>query len=144
MPGQHLRFKTIRQDEFFIMKFNQEEKFLWNTWKGKMPSAQLREAMLFASNFILAYNVTCILADYRLMHAPTLSDQAWIAKHTGKLLQHSKLERVANLLAPDVFQQKAIETIYEKASEMPQPCETRDFIEEQDAIKWLMDGDHTL
>ncbi|CAM3734327.1 hypothetical protein POKO110462_17730 [Pontibacter korlensis] len=120
------------------MSFAKQQKLLWNEWRGSILSEQLRENIFFACEFILANDVECMLADYVKMHAPSLSDQVWIATHSAELLQHRKLVRVANLLAQDVFQQKAIETIHEKASTVPLPCETREFLSMQEAMEWLL------
>ncbi|WP_460921232.1 hypothetical protein [Pontibacter brevis] len=66
-----------------------------------------------------------------------MEDQVWIAVYSAELLQHSKLRKVANLMAQDIFQQLAIERIYEKASELPMPCETREFVSREEALEWL-------
>jgi hypothetical protein len=72
------------------------------------------------------------------MAAPTMEDQVWVANHSADLLQYSKLRRVANLMAQDLFQQIAIETIYDIASEAPLPCTSRDFVVKEDALEWLL------
>ncbi|PRY09990.1 hypothetical protein CLV24_11658 [Pontibacter ummariensis] len=133
-----LEFIKVFETDYLTLRYSAKEKLIWNEWRGDIPSPQLREAMLYASNFILEQNIELILADFTCMCAPTMQDQVWIAKHTAELLQHSRLRRVANLLAQDIFRQRAIENIYEKASQTPMPCETRDFVSEEDALIWLL------
>lgn len=135
-------WNTVMEREFLTMKFCPKQQLLWNEWRGSTPSLQLREAMIYACNFILENGVELILADYTKMCAPNLEDQVWIANHTARLLQHSKLKRVANILAKDLFQQLAIESIYEKASAVDLPCESRDFIAKEDAMEWLYEEKH--
>lgn len=129
---------TIAIDKAYLtVHYNPEEKLIWNQWRGAIPSPQLREAMTSASRFILTNDVELVLADFTRMSAPTVEDQRWIASQTAQLLQHSKLRKVANLMAQDIFQQMAIEKICEKASELPVPYEIRPFVLEVDAIEWL-------
>lgn len=135
-----LELDLLINQEYLTVRVCEEEKFQWNTWKGSLPSQQLRSAMLQACHIILEYNIEYILADFTRMAAPTLEDQLWIANHTGAILSNSKLKRVANLMAQDIFQQVAIETIYDKASLIPQPCESQDFISMEDALNWLFEG----
>lgn len=132
-----LELEIALNKEYLTVHYNAEENFIWNEWRDTIPSPQLREAMISACQFILANDVELILADFTHMCAPTVEDQAWIASHTAELLQHSKLRKVANLMAQDIFQQMAIEKIYEKASERPLPCESKAFVSQEDAIEWL-------
>lgn len=125
------------EKEYVTTRYCSGEHFIWNEWRGAISSANLREAMIFSCEFILKNNVELILADYTLMIAPSLDDQVWIANHTADLLQHSKLRKVANIMAQDMFQQLAIQTIYGIASEVPLPCESRDFVMKREALKWL-------
>ncbi len=125
------------ENDYVTIRHSPEEKLICNEWKGVIPSPELRKAMMFACEFILDNDVELILADYTAMCAPTFDDQVWIANHSAELLQHSKLRRVANLMAQDIFQQLAIESIYEIASETPMPCETRDFVSKDEALEWL-------
>ncbi|MFD2512352.1 hypothetical protein ACFSRY_00620 [Pontibacter locisalis] len=129
--------KKVLDKDYFTMRFSVGENFIWNEWKGAIPSKQLREAIIFSCEFILANNVELILADYTKMCSPTVEDQVWIANHSADLLQHSRLRKVANLMAQDLFQQLAIQNIYDKASEVPLPCESRDFVSKDAALEWL-------
>lgn len=43
-------------------------------------------------------------------------------------------------MAQDIFQQMAIEKIYQKAYEQSFPGESRSFVSEDDAIEWLFEG----
>ncbi len=133
-----LNLEVVRNKEFVTMKYSASDKFLWNEWRGNPSSTDLREAIIFSCEFILENEVELILADFIKFCPPTLEDQVWIATHSAKLLQHSKLKRVANLLSQDVFQQIAIETIYDKAAEIPQPCECKNFMFTADAMEWLL------
>ncbi|GAA4441560.1 hypothetical protein GCM10023188_40220 [Pontibacter saemangeumensis] len=132
-----LEFTVALQKEYVTIRHNPPEKFIWNEWRHTIPSPQLREAMLFACEYILAHDVELILADFSKMHAPSLEDQVWIANRSAQLLQHSKLRRVANILSLDVFEQIAIENIYALASNLPMPCETREFVSKEEAMEWL-------
>ena len=125
------------QREYVTIRHNEPEKFIWNEWRNTIPSPQLRESILFSCEYILAHDVELILADFSQMHAPSLQDQVWIANRSAQLLQYSKLRRVANILSRDVFQQIAIEHIYALASNVPMPCETRDFVSKEEAMEWL-------
>ncbi|WP_281163486.1 hypothetical protein [Pontibacter roseus] len=40
-------------------------------------------------------------------------------------------------MAQDLFQQIAIQTIYEIASKLSMPCESRDFVSREEALEWL-------
>ncbi|MFD3003301.1 hypothetical protein ACFS7Z_23265 [Pontibacter toksunensis] len=128
---------TVLDIEYVSIRHNPEEKFMWNEWRESIPSQQLREAMMFACDFILDNEVELILADYTRMHATTVEDQVWIATHSAEKLQHSRLRKVANVMAHDVFQQIAIENIYEKASEIPLPCVSEAFFTKEAALDWL-------
>jgi hypothetical protein len=133
-----LEFTSVLEKEYVTIRHSQDDKLMWNEWRGFIPSDILRGAMIFSCEFILEMEVELILADFTTFSAPTLEDQVWIATHTAELLQHSKLRRVANILAKDIFQQIAIETIYEIASETPMPCETQEFISKEEALVWLL------
>lgn len=135
-----LTYTKALEKEFVTISYSQERHFIWNEWRGEIPSHELREAILFSCHFILDNGVEFILADYTLMIAPSLDDQIWIANHSAELLRHSKLKRVANVLASDIFQQVAIETIYDIASEVPLPCESRHFVSQEDALQWLFEA----
>ncbi|WP_242919966.1 hypothetical protein [Pontibacter liquoris] len=135
-------FTVALQQEYVTIRHCAEENFIWNEWRGAIPSQQLREAMFFSCEFIIAHNIEFILADFSKMNAPAFEDQVWIANRSAAILQHSKLKRVANVLAMDIFEQLAIESIYEMASEIPLPCQYRDFISEQDALEWLVAPQH--
>ncbi|MEJ8803828.1 hypothetical protein [Pontibacter sp. H249] len=86
----------------------------------------------------MSNDIELILADYIQMGAPSMEDQKWIANYSAKILQYSKLKKVANLLASDIFQQIAIEVIYETASEIPLPRESKYFLSQEDAMDWLL------
>ncbi|WP_162054213.1 hypothetical protein [Pontibacter pamirensis] len=133
-----LDYMVAVDEEYLTIHYNRDEKLMWNQWQGAIPSPQLREAMISACQFILANDVELILADFTRMCAPTVEDQVWIGKNSAELLQHSKLRKVANLMARDIFQQMAIDNIYDKASELPMPCESRTFVSKFDAMEWLM------
>ncbi|WP_299757682.1 hypothetical protein [uncultured Pontibacter sp.] len=132
-----LELKAVLDKDFVTIRYSAEQKLIRNEWRGVIPSVELRAAMIYSCEFILANKVELILADFTLMCAPTLEDQVWIANHTAALLQHSNLKRVANLMAQDLFQQIAVQAIYDMASEIPLPCESRDFVTEEDALEWL-------
>ncbi|WP_439882531.1 hypothetical protein ACSX1A_05050 [Pontibacter sp. MBLB2868] len=134
---QKLELATVLDKPYVTIRYCSHTKFIWNEWRGVIPSSQLRDAMIFASKFALDNKVEYILADFTKLCAPSLEDQLWIAKQAGNLLKDSKLKKVANVMPTDFFQQIAIENIYEKASEIPQPCETRAFLFESDAVAWL-------
>ncbi|WP_299824722.1 hypothetical protein [uncultured Pontibacter sp.] len=136
-----LELITVWEKEYVRIQHSPDEKLIWNEWKGVIPSLKLREAITYACNFILEHDVELILADYRNMCSPTFEDQVWIAKNSAEVLQHSKLRRVANLLAQDIFQQIAIESIYETASKVPLPCISKDFVYKNDALDWLLSSD---
>lgn len=129
----------VWEKEYVTIRHNPEEKMIWNEWRGVIPSEPLREAMIHSCEFIVDNDVELILADFTRMCAPSMEDQVWIANHTAEILQHSKLRRVANLMAQDLFQQIAIETIYEIASRTPMPCESRDFFSQEEALEWLFE-----
>ncbi|WP_147294223.1 hypothetical protein [Pontibacter diazotrophicus] len=133
-----LEFLIAVDKEYLTIRYHREEKLIWNQWRGAIPSPQLREAMISACHFILVNDVELILADFTRMCAPTVEDQVWLGKHSAELLQHSTLRKVAILTAQDIFQQMAIERMYEKASERPMPCESRPFISKADAMEWLL------
>lgn len=132
-----LDLKVAFDKEYVTIRYCAEEKYIWNEWRGLIPSQELRDAILFACYFILDNDVELILADFSKMTGPSLEDQVWIANHSADLLKHSKLKRVANVLAPDLFQQVAIENIYDIASEVPMPCITKDFVSKEEALHWL-------
>lgn len=56
---------------YLTIRYNPEEKLIWNQWRGTIPSPQLREAMISACHFILENDVELILADFTRMGAPT-------------------------------------------------------------------------
>ncbi|SIQ85518.1 hypothetical protein [Pontibacter lucknowensis] len=132
-----LNFEKALEQDFVTIRHSPENKMLWNQWRGSIPSDPLREAMIFACEFIVANEIELILADYTKMQPPSLQDQNWIAIHSAEILQHSKLKRVANVMGTDIFQQLSIETIYQIASQTPLPCESRDFMFKDDALEWL-------
>ncbi|MBC5773709.1 hypothetical protein H8S95_06515 [Pontibacter sp. KCTC 32443] len=137
VAAKSIALEKVWEKEYVTIRHNPEENFIWNEWRGVIPSKELREAMIYACNFILDNQVELILADYTRMAAPTMDDQVWIANHTAELLQHSKLRRVANLMAPDIVQQVAIKSIYDIASEFSLPCESKDFDDKLEALEWL-------
>ncbi|MER2999177.1 hypothetical protein [Pontibacter populi] len=132
-----LILETVLQNDYVTIRYSSEDKLIWNEWRGTIPTADLKEAMLFACNFIVANNIALILADYTHLSPPTREDQVWIAKTTSKILQHSNLRRVANINGHDLFQQLAIDTIHQIAAQTPMPCETRDFLSKAEAKEWL-------
>ncbi|NDK55815.1 hypothetical protein [Pontibacter fetidus] len=135
-----LNFRTVLRRDHVTIRHCPEEKLIWNEWRGMIPSDKLRDAIIFSCQFIIKNDIELILADYTLMAAPTVEDQVWVANHSAELLQHSKLRRVANLMAQDLFQQIAIESIYDMASEVTLPCTSRDFVVKDDALEWLFSG----
>lgn len=139
MPSRIVLQEKVLDKEYVTIRYNPSEKLLWNEWRGNIPSKQLREAINFACEFIVANNVALILADYTRMHAPSREDQVWIARNSAAILQHSKLRKVANIMGNDIFQQISIETIYEIASKTPMPCDSQNFVSKEDALDWLLD-----
>jgi hypothetical protein len=133
-----LNYRTILRRDHVTIRYCSEEKLIWNEWRGVIPSHKLRDLIIYACQYIIDNKIELILADYTRMAAPTMEDQVWVANHSAELLQHSKLKRVANLMAQDLFQQIAIETIYDIASEVPLPCTSRDFVVKDDALEWLL------
>lgn len=130
---------TVWEKEYVTIRHSSDQKLIWNEWRGFIPSEPLRESMLKACEFIMDNEVELILADYSRLCSPSMEDQVWIANHTAEILRHSKLKRVANLMAQDLFQQIAIESIYEIASKAtPLPCESRDFMNKEEALDWLL------
>ncbi|MBB6612683.1 hypothetical protein H7F15_16695 [Pontibacter sp. Tf4] len=130
-------FEKVLDSEYVTIRHCPDERLLWNEWKGAIPSGKLRAAVRFASEYVAANNIELILADFSRMHAPSREDQVWIARTGARILQHSKLRKVANLTSSDIFGQIALETIYDIAAETPLPCEVRNFISEQSAAEWL-------
>ncbi|GAB3529958.1 hypothetical protein GCM10027443_09900 [Pontibacter brevis] len=61
---------TAFDREYVTIRHSPEEKFIWNEWRSAIPRPQLREAIMFACNFILDNHVELILADYARMCAP--------------------------------------------------------------------------
>ena len=132
-----LELKEAFTNEYVTIRYSAEENFIWNEWRGVIPSRVLREAVLLTCEFVLANKIAFILSDYSRMSAPLLDDQVWISNHFSDLLHHSRLRKVANLMAQDLFQQVAIQTIYDMASEVPLHCESRDFVSKEEALEWL-------
>lgn len=136
---RQLNLVSVWEREFVTIRYSAKENLVWNEWRGFIPSKPLREAMVYASEYVVAHDVAYILADFTRFGSPSLEDQIWIANHTAEILRYSKLKRVANILAPDIFQQMAIETIYNTASKIPMPCVTKDFVSREDALEWLFE-----
>lgn len=132
-----LSLVKVLANKYVTIRHSPVDKLIWNEWKGTIPSADLKEAMLFACNFIVANNIELILADYTHLSPPTREDQVWVAKETSKILKNSNLRRVANINGHDIFQQLAIDTIHQIAAQTPMPCETRDFLSKAEAKEWL-------
>ena len=132
-----LSLEKVLATNYVTIRHSPEHKLIWNEWKGTIPSAQLKEAMLFVSNFIVANNIALILADYTHLSPPTREDQVWIARTTSTILQHSNLRRVASINGHDIFQQLALDTIHEIAAQAPVPCMSCDFLSKAEAKEWL-------
>lgn len=124
-------------NEYVTIWYSADENFILNEWRGVIPSATLRDAVLLACEFVLDNDIELILSDYSRMSIPMLDDQVWISNHFAELLHHSKLRKVANLMAQDLFQQVAIPTIFYPASEAHLHCESRDFETKEEALEWL-------
>ncbi|PVY37312.1 hypothetical protein [Pontibacter virosus] len=127
--------------DFVTIRYSPDQKMFWGNWRGNIPSKPLREAMHFASQFIMDNEVELVMVDYTFMLPPSLQDQNWIATHSAAILQHSKLKRVANVMGSDIFQQISIETINEIAYKFPLPFKSRDFMFRDDAQEWLFNTD---
>lgn len=133
-----LKYRTILKRDHVTIRYCPDKKLIWNEWKGVIPSHKLRDSIIYACQYIIENDIELILADYTSMAAPTMEDQVWVANHSAELLQYSKLKRVGNLMAQDLFQQIAIGNIYDIASEVPLPCVSRDFVVKEDALEWLL------
>lgn len=107
-------------------------------WRGAIPSAQLREATLYTCDFVLSKGIELLLYDYTLLFAPNLDDQVWIANHSAELLQHSRVKKIANLMAQDLFQQIPLEGVNDTFSDISLHCESRDFLSKEEALEWLL------
>ncbi|MCX2741520.1 hypothetical protein [Pontibacter anaerobius] len=133
-----LEFTTILDTKYLTIRHCPEEKLLWNEWRGVIPSQQLRQAIIYDCNFILENDVELLLADYLNLSAPVVEDQVWVARHSAPLLRKSRLRKVANLLAQNIFQQLAVENFYEKEAVLPRNCVRREFVSNNDALVWLL------
>ncbi|GAB3200081.1 hypothetical protein ABID22_003065 [Pontibacter aydingkolensis] len=138
-----LELKVAWKKDFATMRYSPGKKLIWTEWRGAISSEQLREAIIYECEFILANRVELMLSDYTMMIPPALEDQVWVANHTTELLQHSSLRLVANLMAQDIFQQITIHTIYAFTSDVLLPCESRDFVTKEEALEWLFLGDNS-
>ncbi|WP_299990927.1 hypothetical protein [uncultured Pontibacter sp.] len=131
------KFEKALELDFVTIRHFPDQKLFWSDWRGIIPREPLREAMHFASQFIIENEIELVLVDYTHMLPPSLQDQNWIATHSAAILQYSKLKRVANVMGYDIFQQISIETINEIAYRYPLPFESRDFMFKDDAFEWL-------
>ena len=132
-----LEWTVVWEKEYVTIRYNPQQKLVWSEWRGVIPGMELREAMVYNFEFIIANDVEYLIEDYSCMSAPSMDDQVWISNHTAVLLHHSKLRRVANLMAQDLFQQIGMEYHHETTAKITVLCESRDFVTKDEALEWL-------
>ncbi|MDX5443061.1 MAG: hypothetical protein LPJ89_04675 [Hymenobacteraceae bacterium] len=133
-----LELVTTWDKEHVKLCFDSDKKIVVAEWKGAIPSKQLRDATVQTCDFVLEHDVELLLNDYTLLLIPNLEDQVWVANHAAELLQHSKIRKIANLMAQDLFQQIPLEGVNDSFSNVPLHSESRDFLSADEALQWLL------
>lgn len=125
------------QNHGLTLSYDRELKMGFAVWVGFLSSRDFREATTNCIELIQQENLTRWLADNREMKAIRQADQQWFVETILPVLRQSSLKRMATLVSDDIFNQMAIDHIYEEAGNIDH-IEMRDFNDDVKAMTWLL------
>lgn len=130
LPKVFLKSPTV------MISYDEQQQLGIAVWKGRLSSADLRDACLLCTHVVDKFGLTRWLADNRQMKAFSQEDQQWIMEHQVPQILASPLRRMATLVSEDQTQMAAIEQLVERSEH--HHLLLRDFYLEEEALEWLL------
>ena len=107
------------------------------TWHGYTPSAEYRDGLETAREYITDYGVTRWLADLRQMGAILQADEKWTNTTWWQGVARSDLKKMAVMRSDDYFNDMSVERIMNTAMDLVD-FEVAYFRSEEEALAWLL------
>jgi hypothetical protein len=130
--------KIIFDKPFLKIVADDEKKLIHLRWINFAPSAEFREGLSFALEYVRKNKIKRWLANLREMSIIKESDRVWTNEEWFPELAKTGLKRMAILVSMDYLNQSSVTRIMNKAEEVIQ-FETEYFNDIDRARNWLME-----
>ena len=106
------------QENYLTIFLNEDNSLAKAVWQGFLSSQELRHGVQVCLKLIESHNLRNWLADNRKMKAIRKQDQEWFIQVIAPKMGRSALRRMATLVSEDIFNQMAVESLYQKAGDL--------------------------
>jgi hypothetical protein len=133
---------TYYQTDFVTIENNQELSYIQITWLKQPDSALFRQETKMLADFALRHNYKFALIDVRRRDYLDKSDQNWLVREIFPLLKGRNI-RLAYLVSPVGLEIMDTFHIHDRVlnnPELKRHIEIDIFLDKEDALKWLLQG----
>lgn len=127
------------KNNFVSLYYSKEARLGKAVWRGRLQGPELREAFLLCLELIDRFYLTRWLADDRLMEAIDPADLEWSLQVYVPRMARSSLLRMAQLPSSFEDNRQGVEVMIDKGKSYGVDLVHRTFIDEQEAMAWLME-----
>ncbi|MDO6390821.1 hypothetical protein Q4E40_11835 [Pontibacter sp. BT731] len=127
------------QNSFVKLSYDRANRLGKAEWFGRLHGAELREAYLLCHDMINRFSLTKWLADDRLMDNISPADLKWSLEVHVPQMAKSSLKRLARIPSKYETNREAVGVMINKGYTFDSPLELRDFEDENEAMKWLLE-----
>jgi hypothetical protein len=124
------------QEDYLTIFLDEDNSLAKAVWQGFLSSQELRHRSQVCLELIENLGLRNWLADNRKMKAIRKQDQEWLLQEMAPKLGRSSLRRMATLVSEDIFNQMAVESMYQKANGLFR-FDHQYFKDEISALLWL-------
>ncbi|GGG11106.1 hypothetical protein [Pontibacter amylolyticus] len=127
------------QNSFVKLSYDKILRLGKAEWRGRLHGAELREAYLLCHEMINRFSLISWLADDRLMGAISPADLKWSLEVHVPNMAKSSLKRFARIPSKFEKNREAVGVMINKGYTLDLSLELRDFEDEKEAMKWLLE-----
>jgi hypothetical protein len=124
------------QNNYLTLFYDAASSLGHPVWYGFASGTEHRQSVMECVKLIDNEKPHYWLTDNRKMKAIRQADQEWFEQHIVPRMATSSLRKFATLISEDIFNQMAVEKLYQHASHLI-PFEMKMFKDESAAYKWL-------
>ena len=124
------------QNNYLTLYYHAAESLGHPVWTGFASGEEHRNSVWECVKLIQEKNLQFWLTDNRKMKAVRKADQDWFTQEIIPILASSSLRKFAVLMSEDIFNQMAVENIYQHTTKI-NSFEMKLFRDEPAALVWL-------